>query len=631
MLSRQKTSPHFWLGLLVLLLLSFPSFSQGITSVLRKAVTTPDSSEFYFSEAKKLIKQPSDQAEFDFAKNSYHSKSGILDSTIFYGARALHFFKTTNDLTKQVYILHNLGVAYRRSGQYEEALKSLFQAIPIADQLGDPTWQGWILQGISLNYHDFGSYQKGVAFGKKALEVLNQKREKEPMSVAIAINTIAINYDDWGKYDSALFFHLQVMDLKSKLDTLQIGFSYNNIGNTLIKLNRLDEAKKWINKAIAIGEVRQNQGSDESYDLSTNYINLGQILRKEGAKSEAKKALEKGLRLAKKSLSLEKIKDSYQAFYEFEKETGQTDSALVYLELLSEVEDSIFSIQNAKAISDAEAKYELSEKERNLAEERLTVQQSRFGIVVLASIMSLGLILGYHFFRQQKLKSIQKDQEIELQKALAKVETQSQLHEQRLKISRDLHDNIGSQLTFMTLGMDQLKTSVTPHSGPVLAQVESLKSFTNTTIRELRDTVWAMNQSQMTFGDIQSRILEFTESIAWNDELSLEIDFDENLENIQLGSFQGISIYRIIQESINNALKHAQATQITTRIRSMETGIKVLIQDNGQGFDLSFQGFKGNGLKNLESRVKELQGTISITSSPSIGTNIQIEIPFISS
>ena len=618
------------MGLLVLLLLSFPSFSQEIKAILRKAVIT-DSSEFYFSEAKKLIKNPNDQAEFDFTKNSYHSKSGILDSTIFYGERALHFFKAANDLTKQVYIHHNLGVAFRRAGQYEEALKSLFQAIPIADQLGDLTWQGWILQGISLNYHDFGSYQKGVTFGKKALEVLNQNREKDPMSVAIAINTIAINYDDWGKYDSALFFHLQVMDLKNELDTLQIGFSYNNIGNTLIKLNRLGEARKWINKAIAIGEIRQNQGSDESYDLSTNYINLGQILGKEGSKSEAKKALEKGLTFAKKSQSLEKIKDSYQAFYEFEKEKGLADSALVYLELLSEVEDSIFSIQNAKAISEAEAKYELAEKERNLAEERLAVQQSRFGMVLLASIMSLGMILGYHFFRQQKLKSIQKDQEIELQKALAKVETQSQLHEQRLKISRDLHDNIGSQLTFITLGMDRLKTAVTPHYGPVLDQVESLKSFTKTTIQELRDTVWAMNQSQMTFGDIQSRILAFTESIAWNDELSLEIDFDEKLERIQLGAFQGISIYRIIQESINNALKHAQATQISTQIHSLETGIEVLIQDNGQGFDLSFPSFKGNGLKNLESRVKELQGTISITSSPGMGTNIQIEIPITSS
>lgn len=614
-----------WVGMLSLLFLSFSSYSQDLKSILRKAVTSPDSADYYFGEGKKLISKPEDWAEFNFAKSGYHSKTGQLDSCIHYGKQAFDFFKEKGDLLKQVYLLHYMGLAYRMAGQYEEAINRLFQAIPIAQELGDLAWQGWVLQGISLNYHDFGSYQKGVSYGKKALEVLNQNLEKDPMSVAITLNTIAINYDDWGKYDSALHFHMQVMDLKGKLDSLQIGFTYNNIGNTLIKLNRLPEAKNWIQRAIVLTQLRQDLGSNESYDLATNYTNLGQILGKQGNQQEATVALNKGLAFAKESQSLEKLKDSYQALYEFNKSTGQLDSALAYMELLSGVEDSIFNLQSAKAISETEAKYELSEKERTLAEERLRVQQSRSALVTLAAILGLGSVLGFHFFRQQKLKSIQKDQEIELQKALSKVETQAQLHEQRLKISRDLHDNIGSQLTFVTLGMDRLKTNLAQNPGPVADQIESLKSFTKSTIQELRDTVWAMNQSQMTFEDIQSRIMGFTEQVAWSEDLSLEVDFATDLDGIQLGSFEGISIYRILQESLNNAVKHARASVITSMLKRNPEGVQITIEDNGIGFDTITA--SGNGLTHLKSRVKELNGSISFHSELGRGTRLEISIP----
>lgn len=246
-------------------------------------------------------------------------------------------------------------------------------------------------------------------------------------------------------------------------------------------------------------------------------------------------------------------------------------------------------------------------------------------MITLAAIFGLGSVLGFHFFRQQKLKSIQKDKEIELQKALSKVETQAQLHEQRLKISRDLHDNIGAQLTFVTLGMDRLKNNFAQNPGPVIDQIESLKSFTKTTIQELRDTVWAMNQSQMTFEDIQSRIMGFTEQVAWSEDLSLEVDFAADLDGIRLGSFEGISIYRILQESLNNAVKHAQATVISAKLKRDPEGVQITIEDNGIGFDTTTA--SGNGLTHLKSRVKELNGIISFHSELGKGTRLEISIP----
>ena len=104
--SGQKHPSFQWTGILIFLFLTFSSYSQDLKSLLRKAITTPDSSDYYFGEGKKLISKPEDQAEYDFAKNVFHTNSGNLDSCIYFGERAFDFFEEKNDLLKQVYILH---------------------------------------------------------------------------------------------------------------------------------------------------------------------------------------------------------------------------------------------------------------------------------------------------------------------------------------------------------------------------------------------------------------------------------------------------------------------------------------------------------------------------------------------
>ena len=624
---RMKKQYYF---LFVGLFMSVMTMAQDLRTTLGKAFTSQDSSDYYFKIAKRLIKTQADEGQYFFCKNARCTDYNQLDSAVVYGNRALKILQSGNDIPSLLTVYNNMAKVYRKQGQYDKAVAYCLQGIRIAEKEKKENWIAFFNAMLSLTYHDFESYPKGIYYGKKALKYWVSQKEKSPDMISNALNAVAINFDDWNKPDSALYYHKQVFQYYKGKDTLNVGETYNNIGNTLLKQKKFKEAKRWITSALKINdknfELSQgNKDTDYYYERATNYTNLGQILGKEGNQQEAKIAFRKGLAFAQQSQSLEKIKDSYQALYEFNKSSGQPDSALVYMELLSGVEDSIFNLQSAKAISDAEAKYELSEKERNLTEERLRVQQSRFGLVTLAALLALGSVLGFHFYRQQKLKSIQKDQEMALQKALSKVEIQSQLHEQRLKISRDLHDNIGTQLTFVTLGMDRLKTSFAHQPTPILDQIDSLKSFTKTTIQELRDTVWAMNQSQMTFEDIQVRILRFTENLAWNEELSLEIEVDPELENLTLGSFQGISIYRILQESLNNALKHAQASVISAKVKRNPQGVQITIEDNGKGFDPTTA--SGNGLSHLKARVQELGGSISFHSGLGKGTRIELSIP----
>lgn len=194
------------------------------------------------------------------------------------------------------------------------------------------------------------------------------------------------------------------------------------------------------------------------------------------------------------------------------------------------------------------------------------------GLGVLAVILSL---LGYLFYSQQRIKNRQLQKENELKDALIKIETQNRLQEQRLRISRDLHDNIGAQLTFIISSLDNLKYGFQlPEK--LSNKLKSISEFTSTTIYELRDTIWAMNKNEISLEDLQSRISNFIDKANFATD-RIKFDFKSNAsddKNFTLTSVQGMNVYRIVQEAINNALKYANAKNITVDFNHGKKSIK---------------------------------------------------------
>ena len=254
----------------------------------------------------------------------------------------------------------------------------------------------------------------------------------------------------------------------------------------------------------------------------------------------------------------------------------------------------------------------------------------------------LGL-LGYLFYNQQRLKNRQQVKEYELEKALVKIETQNRLQEQRLRISRDLHDNIGSQLTFITSSLDNLKYGMKDEEVKTKEKLTEIGAFTKTTINELRDTIWAMNKEKITFEDLEARLGNLLDQART---ASSEINFDliispEINREDALSSVEGMNLYRIIQEAINNAIKYAEANHITVTLSRNRTGeihdqrenkvinqtnLEAAIVDNGKGFNTESPEL-GNGLTNMKKRINEIQGEIDIASSIGKGTTVKLRFP----
>ncbi len=238
------------------------------------------------------------------------------------------------------------------------------------------------------------------------------------------------------------------------------------------------------------------------------------------------------------------------------------------------------------------------------------------------------LIISFLVYRQQKLQNAQQQQEFELKSAISRIETQNKLQEQRLQISRDLHDNIGSQLTFIISSVDNIKYAFEIQNTMLDSKLSNISNFARATIIELRDTIWAMNNSEITFDDLRSRIHNFVEKAK---EAKNNIDFnftlEENLAASKFTSVEGMNIYRTIQEAVNNSIKYADATNIAINIVRHNNEIVITVKDNGKGFEEK-ETQPGNGINNMRKRVSDCKGTLKIDSTPNAGTSIIIKLPY---
>lgn len=258
-----------------------------------------------------------------------------------------------------------------------------------------------------------------------------------------------------------------------------------------------------------------------------------------------------------------------------------------------------------------------------LAEKKLISQKRNTQLFGWFGLALVSVVFGYAFYKQQKLKKAQVLKENQLKSALLKIETQSRLQEQRLRISRDLHDTIGAQLAFIISSIDNLKYGFDIQNEKLTEKLSTISNFTASTIYELRDTIWAMNKSEISLEDLQSRISNFFDKTIDKDE---NINFDFNVKDVvnrdkKFTSTEGLNMLRLMQEAIHNSLKHAHPKQISVTLKQNFDKLQLEISDDGNGFD--YQNVtKGNGLFTMQKRAHDIGGKLVIQSAEKKGTTV---------
>lgn len=539
--------------------------------------------------------------------------------------KSLSYFSLEENPTYLVSTYNNLTYLESILGNWEKAMFYGQTAFEKALATNDSSRMGYSLADLGIVYHDMEQYEKGVEYSKRGYEILEAFPNSDTRTKMFAINAIAINFDDWDMPDSALFYHYKNLEFLSELDSSSFTNTFNNIGNTLLKQGRYAEAKKWVEISL-----KYNYRSMDSYKLATNFTNLATIAYNLDRYSEAEEMMDSAYHYVQLSDSREKLRDYLYDQFRFQKKKGELVEAMDYLEQYAALKDTIFKEDRVRMMGELETRYEVSEKERQLAESRaqlaeneLLVKNRNNQLLLLLIVLLISLGLGFFIYYRQKNKNWHLEQEAKLQKIFAEQQTQKRLQEQRQRISSDLHDNIGAQLTFIISSLNNLKYLDLPKE--VLAKkLDQISEFTVETINELRDTIWAMNKDSITVEDLQGRLAGLLEkaknacpAIDFRLELADKLD-----QSFQLNSLEGINYYRIAQEAIQNAIKHADATEIKVSLNPVNSHLSLKVEDNGKGINSGPN--NGNGLGNMKVRAERIGRTIEIESQKSMGTCVHV-------
>lgn len=550
--------------------------------------------------------------ELPFPVKVEHSASLVKAYT-----KAISSAKKLNYQEGEALATSNLSLVYYYQGDYEKDVSYSLKAIKLFEKLGNK-------KQLAHEFAELGYRMKRRNMKNAQAYMLKGKAIAENENFEVELCAI---YDNYGvlkemqfQNDSALFFYQKALSLKEKLnDKVGIPYSLNNIAGVYVILKKFPKAKIYFDRAFELRVQLKDQ-----VGIAENHCYYGDFYSAQNKTTDAIQAYQKAVDLSIKYAYPDLAKTCYQKLSECYEKLGDTKKGLEYYKKFTQLNDSLVQESTQHKIAELEVQYDTNEKEKSLLEKEIQVKKTQTRLLIVSASLLLVFLISLFVYRQQKLKNKQQQQAFELQRTKLELEKQYELEAQRLQISRDLHDNVGAQLTFIISSVENLSYGGKITDEHSLSRISKISQFTKSTIIDLRDTIWAMNSGKFTFSDFKSRLTNFISKAQFaKEDIQFTYEVDPNCTNFEFSSTTGIHLYRVIQEAVNNAMKYAQAKTIQVFISKENKELKIQISDDGSGFDPN-DVVAGNGLYNMQKRIDEINGKFKLTSTVNRGTIIEL-------
>lgn len=390
------------------------------------------------------------------------------------------------------------------------------------------------------------------------------------------------------------------------------------LGKTYKLTGELQKALHYSLEAIKFATIH----ATTKYDITSYYINAGDVYKELKEFKKAIPYLRYGLNLARDIQHRENTMDAAEYLSQTYTLKHQYDSAFFFYKLFIGIKDSILNIETKMKIAGIQGQYNVEKKDKEIARQQ-QIRNILIGSFVFILILILLLYISYRLAQKNKYQLAYNIQQNELFNAI--VSTQD---EERKRIAQDIHDSLGSVLSAAKLKLSSLEESKKPFTGDQLEKYQTTLSLLNEASTELRNISHNIMPATLSKLGLVAAISNLVDKITTN--TGLHISFTAYKLEERLEETTEVSIYRIILELINNIVKHATANKATVQLIKFPAYINLMIEDNGRGFNYekATDEKKGIGLGNILSRVEYLKGTMVIDSSPGKGTTVIIEIPY---
>ncbi|WP_194766343.1 tetratricopeptide repeat-containing sensor histidine kinase [Tamlana sp. I1] len=617
-----------------------------------KSKTAIDSSIYYVNQSLKYNTQSNDSLQargnaiaYNILAINYKNK-GLLNESKKWHIKGITETQKFNETYLYYMHIHGLALTYSALENYEQAL------IHFKECLGykaDPE----IIMGSYINisdiYTQLNKFKTAIPYLEKA-NALAQKNNSQQAKAVVALN-LGINYDKLNKYPEAINQYHTAIGIADAHELYPIALTAkNNLGAVYTKLGQYQDAELMLSSALHIAkklsllademdiynQLKHLAEKKEDYKTALSFANMAYSIKDSINKLQKDKDINI-LEVKYQTLKKEKEITLLQAENaNRELELKNREEAIKNLLLEQKInekenENNLLEITNTKERIQNENLILKKDSELQQAE---TIRQKSIKNTILYSsiilmLLLIGLLITYYQKQQtknelnkkreeiseQKISSLIKDQKLKLIKA-----TVQGKDKERKRIAQELHDSIGGNLAAIKL---QLNTTAEKSNMPQLKTINSQLDETYEQVRNLSHNLMPKKFTEQKFCNL---LEDYFNNISGNSNLTATFSVYPRAEIDALDETIQIETFKIIQELVTNTIKHSKASEVELQLNLLEHCFNILFEDNGIGFKTKHT-VDGIGFKNIKSRLKKIQGTLSIDSRLHRGTIINIEIP----
>lgn len=501
------------------------------------------------------------------------------------GLRILH---AMNDQGGIVAGKINLGAIMMNQGDYPAALVHMQEAAAIADSIGQQHSQARALHEIGACYTELGQLDSAFRYCDRSLVIRRQIDDKRGVVECLAELGRILRIRK--KPENALVYLKEGEGIALEAE---VAFGYSTILNSMglvyLDLGRVQDAYKLLDRAREAA-------------VDADWV----ILQRDAA--------ELRYRTLK---ALHKPELALKAYEEF----VFLNDSLVREENIREVLRNNFRYAyEQRAINDS-LKYVVADQQRSIFHaQEIGTQWKRLwalgGIGVL-----LALLLISYWWRSRILKRTN-SVILNAQAQLVSSEKKREALEVRTHIARDVHDQLGSELTKLVMLSGEAKAMAQPYSSQLTAVTVDLERIAGEANRSLGDIVWAIDHNHDSMAGLTDRVRSHCERMLKLSQVPHVVDCVHTGEDSILDPATKRDVYMIVRESLNNAIKYAKATHIAVTFHTDDRRVLYVLQDNGVGFDPTDKG--GHGLQNMRERAKRIGADIRMESES--GTTVRLTL-----
>jgi signal transduction histidine kinase len=366
-----------------------------------------------------------------------------------------------------------------------------------------------------------------------------------------------------------------------------------------------------------------------SYGKAESQLQMGAIAILQKKYKDAETYLLTGIEEAKAINYFGMLDEGYKYLSDIYAVTGRYQQAYEYFQKYKDANDSTVNLDSKKYATELEKKYESEKKDNQIILQQSQLQKRKITNYVLIGSASAFLVISlltYRNYKQKQKLQQQRINELETQQQLTATEAVLKGEEQeRTRLAKDLHDGLGGMLSGIKYSFNTMKGNLimTPENNQAF---ERSMDMLDSSIKEMRRVAHNMMPETLVKFGLDTALKDFCNEI--NQSGALQVSYQSiGLENAAIEQTTAITVYRIVQELINNTMKHAAAKTAIVQVTKSDGHLSVTVEDDGKGFDTAIlKRATGIGWSNIQNRVEFLKGNLDVQSSKEKGTSVFIEL-----